>query len=113
MLIALAAVISLVHLPIWQKTAAVWFFIYFAWTPTLAMLIRASSGEKGFRFAGTKTNKLVFFLYASGALVLFPGLFAGRGIVERPVRNPQYLLMAGFTPMIIGSKLPLDDASRE
>ena len=75
LLIALAAIISLVDLPIWQKTAAVWFVIYFAWTSTLAMLIRASSGEKGFRFAGTKTNKLVFFLYASGALVLFPGLF--------------------------------------
>ncbi len=74
MLIALAGVIALVDRESWQTTTAVWFVIYFAWTSTLAMLIRASSGETGFRFAGSKTNKLIYVLYASGAVVLFPGI---------------------------------------
>lgn len=73
-LIALAGVIDLVDLESWLIATAVWFVIYFAWTSTLAMLIRAYSREKGFRFAGSKTNKFVYALYASGALVLFPGL---------------------------------------
>lgn len=74
MLIALAGVVSLVDLKAWQIATAVWFVIYFAWTSTLAMLIRAYRRETGFRFAGSKTNKLVYLLYASGAFVLFPGL---------------------------------------
>ena len=74
LLIALAGVIDLVDLKSWLIATAVWFVIYFAWTSTLAMLIRAYSREKGFRFAGSKTNKFVYALYASGALVLFPGL---------------------------------------
>jgi hypothetical protein len=74
LLIALAGVIGLVDLSSWQMATAVWFVIYFAWTSTLAMLIRAYSREPGFRFAGSTTNKFVYVLYASGALVLFPGL---------------------------------------
>ena len=74
LLIALAGVIDLVDLKSWLIATAVWFVIYFAWTSTLAMLIRAYSRETGFRFAGSKTNKFVYALYASGALVLFPGL---------------------------------------
>jgi hypothetical protein len=49
--------------------------IYFVWTSTLAMLIRAVSGEPGFKFSGSSTNKLVSALYASGAVASFPGLF--------------------------------------
>jgi len=74
LLIALAGVIALVDLSLWQMATAVWFVIYFAWTSTLAMLLRAYSSETGFRFAGSKTNKFVYVLYASGALALFPGL---------------------------------------
>ena len=74
LLIALAGVIDLVDLKSWLIATAVCFVIYFAWTSTLAMLIRAYSRETGFRFAGSKTNKFVYVLYASGALVLFPGL---------------------------------------
>lgn len=74
LLIALAGVIDLVDLKSWLIATAVWFVIYFAWTSTLAMLIRAYSRETGFRFSGSKTNKFVYVLYASGALVLFPGL---------------------------------------
>jgi hypothetical protein len=75
LLIALAAIISLPDLPFWQTQMAAWFIIYFAWTSTLAMLIRAISGETGFRLSGSTTNKFVFVLYATGAVVLFPGLF--------------------------------------
>ena len=74
LLIALAGVIDLVDLDSWLIATAAWFVIYFVWTSTLAMLIRAYSRETGFRFAGSKTNKFVYVLYASGALVLFPGL---------------------------------------
>lgn len=74
LLIALAGVITLVDLESWQIATAVWFVIYFVWTSTLAMLIRAYSRETGFRFKGSRTNRLVYVLYASGALVLFPGL---------------------------------------
>ncbi len=75
MLIALAAIIHLPVLPSWQLTTLVWFIIYFVWTSTLAMLIRAITGEPGFELSGSNTNKLVFLLYASGAVTLFPGLF--------------------------------------
>ena len=74
LLIALAGIIALVDLRSWQMAIAVWFVIYFAWTSTLAMLIRAYSRETGFRFAGSKTNRVGYVLYASGASVLFPGL---------------------------------------
>lgn len=75
MLIALAAIIHLPVLPAWQLTMLAWFVIYFVWTSTLAMLIRAITGEPGFEFSGSNTNKLVFVLYASGAATLIPGLF--------------------------------------
>jgi hypothetical protein len=74
LLIALAGVIDVVDLKSWQMATAVWFVIHFAWTSTLAMLIRAYSGETGFRFTGSRINRFVYVLYASGALVLFPGL---------------------------------------
>jgi hypothetical protein len=74
LLIALAAVIHFPALPPWQLTVLAWFVIYFVWTSTLAMLIRAITSEPGFEFSGSRTNKLVFVLYASGAATLFPGL---------------------------------------
>ena len=49
--------------------------IYFAWISTLAMLIRAISGEIGLRFTGSTTKILVFVLYGAAAVVLLPGLF--------------------------------------
>jgi hypothetical protein len=75
MLIALAAIIHLPALPASQLTLLVWLVIYFVWTSTLAMLIRAVTGEPGFKFSGSSTNRLVFVLYASGVVALFPGLF--------------------------------------
>ena len=49
--------------------------INFAWISTLAMLIRAISGEIGLRFTGSTTKILVFVLYGAAAVVLLPGLF--------------------------------------
>ena len=74
MLIALAAVIDRVSLPPFQLALAVWLIIYFVWTSTLAMLIRAFTDQPGFHWRGSIVNKSVFALYASGTLTLFPGM---------------------------------------
>ncbi len=74
MLIALAAIIDLIALPLSLLSIAVWFIIFFVWTSTLAMLIRALRDELGFKWSGSPTNKLVFALYAAGTLTIFPGL---------------------------------------
>lgn len=74
MLIALAAIIHLPVLPSWQISLLAWFIIYFVWSSVLAMFIRAVSGEHGFAWAGPVTNRVVYVLYVSGAIVLFPGL---------------------------------------
>jgi hypothetical protein len=39
-----------------------------------AMLIRVISGEPGFSWEGSRTNKLVHVLYVTEAMILFPGL---------------------------------------
>ena len=74
MLIALAAIIHLLVLPAWLVTTSAWFVIYFVWSSVFAMLIRAFSGEPGFLWKGSNTNKLVHALYVSGTIALFPGL---------------------------------------
>jgi len=74
MLIALAATINLPALPLWLLSALVWLIIFFTWTSTLAMLIRAFTGEKGFNYIGPKANKLVYTLYAIGTIAIFPAL---------------------------------------
>jgi len=74
MLIALAAVIHHLVLPLWQITMLSWFIIYFVWSSVLAMLIRAISGEPGFSWEGSSANKFVHLLYITGTITLFPGL---------------------------------------
>lgn len=74
MLIALAATLHLPALTSWQLSMVSWFIIFFAWTSTLAMFLRAGTGELGFEFSGTVINRLIFLLYALGALTVFPGL---------------------------------------
>ena len=75
MLIALAAVIHLPVLPSWQVSMLAWCIIYFVWSSVSAMLLRAISGEPGFTWAGSHTNKLVHLLYVTGTITLFAGLF--------------------------------------
>ena len=72
MLIALAAVVHLPVLPFWQVSTLVWLIIFFTWTSTLAMIIAAISGERGLRFSGSITNKLVYILYGVGVIAVFP-----------------------------------------
>lgn len=72
MLIALAAIIQLPVLPLWQLSTATWLIIFFTWTSVLAMLIAAVSGERGLRCSGSNTNKLVYILYALGTVAIFP-----------------------------------------
>jgi len=54
---------------------AAWFIIFFAWTSTLAMLLRAITGEAGFGYSGSIANKVTFVLYASAQRLYFPVSF--------------------------------------
>ena len=72
MLIALTAIIDIPDLPLWQLSTLVWLIIFFAWTSTLAMILAAVSGERGFVFYGSNINKLIFVLYALGSIAVFP-----------------------------------------
>jgi hypothetical protein len=74
MLLALAAVIHLPALPLWQLTAAVWLVIFFVWTSVLAMVITAVSGNRGFGWSGARANKLTYGLYVLGTVAVFPAL---------------------------------------
>ena len=74
MLIALAAIVELPSLPIWLLSTSAWLIIFFVWTSTFAMLIRAITGDKGFGWFGTHTNKVVYVLYAMGTVAIFPGI---------------------------------------
>ncbi|MGD8999658.1 MAG: hypothetical protein PVF75_04520 [Granulosicoccaceae bacterium] len=72
MLIALAAIIHLPDLPLWQLSILAWLMIFFTWTSVLAMLIAAASGERGLRYNGSNANKLVYVLYGVGTIAIFP-----------------------------------------
>jgi hypothetical protein len=72
MLIALAAIIHIPALPLWQLSTLVWLIIFFTWTSMLAMIIAAVSGERGLGFFGSNTNKLVYILYVLGTIAIFP-----------------------------------------
>jgi hypothetical protein len=74
MLIALAAIIHIPALPSWQIILLAWLIVYFVWASVSAMFIRAISGELGFSWTGTPINKLVYALYITGTITLFPGL---------------------------------------
>lgn len=71
-LLALAAIIHLLALPLWQLSTLVWLVIFFTWTSMLAMIIAAVSGERGLRCNGSNTNKLVYILYVLGTIAIFP-----------------------------------------
>lgn len=71
-LIALASVIRLPALPEWRAVTAAWLIIFFTWASLLAMIIRAFTGERGFRFGGTRANVVIHALYWLGAVALFP-----------------------------------------
>lgn len=75
LLIALAAIIHIPVLPLWQLSTAVWLTIFFVWTSTLAMVFRAFSGAHGFKWLGSSTNKLIYALYLSGTIAIFPACF--------------------------------------
>lgn len=74
LLIAISAIIQLPALPFWLVSLASWFIVFFVWTSLMAMLLRAMTGEPGFHFSGSLSNKLAFILYLSGTCTVFPGL---------------------------------------
>jgi hypothetical protein len=73
MLIALAAIIQLPALPFWKLATMVFLLIFFVWTSMAAMVIRALTGEPGFRFEGSAANRFVWVLYALGTVAVVPG----------------------------------------
>lgn len=72
LLIALAAIIHLPNLPSWQLSTAVWLVLFFTWTSMLAMILVALSGERGFGWFGSNTNRFIYVLYLLGAIAVFP-----------------------------------------
>ena len=74
MLLALATTIQFAELPPTSLVFASGLVVFFVWTSLLAMLVRGLSGERGFHPGGSHANKVVFYLYASGAVTLLIGL---------------------------------------
>ncbi len=72
LLIALAGILPMLALPPWLTTAFVWVVVPSIWSSMFAMFIAAASGERGHRFAGSATNRLVFVLYGLHVLTIFP-----------------------------------------
>jgi hypothetical protein len=72
LLIALAPIIHLPALPEWLTVAVAWQIIFFVWTSLLAMIVRAFTGRPGFYAGGSLANRVVFVLYALGAVALVP-----------------------------------------
>lgn len=75
LLIALAAIIQLLALPLSQVSLFVWLMIISIWASMVAMILAAVSGERGLRLSGTITNKLVYLFYAVHIVTIFPALF--------------------------------------
>lgn len=74
LLIALGGTVHLARLPAGQTETAAGLVVLFVWASTLAMLLRAVTGEPGFGLSGPLANRVGFVLYVIGAICLFPGL---------------------------------------
>lgn len=75
-LLALAATIHRVQLPLWQLTVIVWLMIFFAWSTMLAMMVAAATGERGLGLRGSVVNRFIFVLYVAGGVAVFPAAIA-------------------------------------
>lgn len=73
-LIALGGTVHLSALSPTHAWVASGLVVLFVWASTLAMLLRALSGETGFAFSGKPANRLGFLLYVIGAVSLALGL---------------------------------------
>ena len=73
LLVALAATVDLAGLS--ERTTALvsGLIVFFVWTSVLAMFVRALTSETGFEFRGPLANRLIFLLYAAGAVTVFLG----------------------------------------
>lgn len=72
LLIALAAIIPLLALPLSQVSFLVWLMIISIWASMLAMVIAAISGDRGLSLGGSLTNKLVYLFYAIHIVTILP-----------------------------------------
>jgi len=76
LLIALAAIVRLPAMPLWELSLVAWALIFFSWTSVFAMVIAAASGQRGMSFSGSRANRLVFALYFVGGVAVFPASVA-------------------------------------
>lgn len=72
MLMAIAAITSWVALPPRPLSAFVWLILTFVWTSTAAMVIAAATRERGVTWGGSAVNRVVFALYVTSAVTVFP-----------------------------------------
>ena len=75
LLIALAAIIQLLALPLLRVSLFVWLIIISIWASMFAMIIAAISGDRGLRLSGSVANKLVYLFYALHNITIFPAFF--------------------------------------
>lgn len=75
LLIALAAIIPLLALPLSQVSFFVWLIIISIWASMFAMIIAAISDERGLRLSGSLANKLVYLFYAIHIVTIIPAFF--------------------------------------
>lgn len=72
LLLALAGVLRWVALSPRQLDVFAWLMLVFVWTSVAAMVIAATTGERGLGWRGSSANRLVFGLYVVGAVAVFP-----------------------------------------
>jgi hypothetical protein len=73
MLLAVAATIRLAALPPSLAWTSALLIVVFAWASTIAMLLGAITGERGFEWSGSPTGRLAFALYVIGVITVLPG----------------------------------------
>ena len=73
MLLALAATIRLAALPPWLAWTSALLIVVFSWASTVAMLLAAVTGQRGFDWSGSPANRLAFALYVIGVIAVLPG----------------------------------------
>ena len=71
LLIALAGILEFPLRTGAQLTSCVWLTLFFVWSSMPAMMMRAFSGARGLTFGGSASNRLVYLLYALGAVAIF------------------------------------------
>ena len=74
MLLALAATIQFTQLSPSSRALACALVVFFVWTSAISMFVCGIIGERGSHPRGNRASKVIFYLYACGAITLPIGL---------------------------------------